>query len=436
MSQKQSSSPALCSCTQLPTATSFPLFPYRFVAYARLPVRSQSGSLVLKPRLLAEHTTGNVSVELLARCPSVQDSEWTECTGTLYVPVAFTDSTVSSLRVEVGATPGIDFDIDNISLVVSETDQNTLIVDNSVEGKWMPGAEILVTSHTTQWDGHQVRRIEHIKTHEDDRNYTELTLDSPIPRPTTVRDNPMFAVEVALLSRNILFQGGPDSNPLHGGHFWIIHTPGARHLVEGVEVKNFGQQGTLGRYPIHLHFCGDNEGSILSKNTVRDSNQRGIVIHGTHNVRLEENIVFNTKGHGIMLEDGFETGNVFVRNLGAATERVDDVIPDNGFNGKESDDVCLYTTCCLVKRAFLFLVRGPHRTQTLSPFSNRRHLRPFGYRTLQTAGLVMWRRVLRAQVSGLSYNCEERKPASFLSFIRNLLLWVNLKITLPTATET
>jgi hypothetical protein len=39
-----------------------------------------------------------------------------------------------------------------------------------------------------------------------------------------------------------------------------------------------------------------------------------------------------------MTEDGNEKGNVFSENLGALTRRATVLIPDNGTNGKETDD--------------------------------------------------------------------------------------------------
>ena len=44
-------------------------------------------------------------------------------------------------------------------------------------------------------------------------------------------------------------------------------------------------------------------GSVLSKNLVRESNQRCYVIHGTHNVTLSENVAFDTFGHCFMTEE-------------------------------------------------------------------------------------------------------------------------------------
>lgn len=314
---------------------------------------------MLRPRLQVQYASGELFEGILANCPSTIGSEWIMCTGLFIVPAAFVGSKVSNLQVGLGGTAKVDFDVDNISLVADGNDPNVLIVNKAVQGKWGPGAEVLVTSHTNKWDGHQVRKIEDIRVH-NDPNYVQLKLDSPIPRPTTLRDDRRFAVEVALLSRNIIFEGGPDSNPLHGGHFWIFHTPNVNQYIVGIEVKKFGQQGILGRYPIHFHFCGNSSGAIVSKNTVRDSNQRAIVIHGTDNVRVEENVVFNTKGHAIILEDGMEQGNKFIRNLGAATGAVDVVIPNNGFNGQETDAVgCSFMGCRICQSALCidFLVQ-------------------------------------------------------------------------------
>jgi hypothetical protein len=93
----------------------------------------------------------------------------------------------------------------------------------------------------------------------------------------------------------------------------------------------------LGRYPIHFHFCSDVAGSIVSKNSIRKSNQRCVVVHGTNKLRIEENVAFDTKGHCYMLEDGIETGNEFIRNLGAQTDAPTTIIPNLGPNGDETD---------------------------------------------------------------------------------------------------
>jgi hypothetical protein len=218
------------------------------------------------------------------------------------------------------------------------TDLRTIIVDAAVRGKWAVGSEIVITSHTIKWDGHQVRTISQVTPFGSDGAYVALLLSSAIDRPTTLIDSPDFAVEVALLSRNIVVQGGSDSNSFHGGHLMIMQTPKVQQYIEGIDFQNCGQQGSLGRYPIHFHLCGDVAGSVVIKNSVRLSNQRCIVVHGTNNLRIESNVAFNTKGHCYMLEDGIETGNTFIRNIGIMTSVQQRLIPNMGTNGKETDD--------------------------------------------------------------------------------------------------
>ena len=127
----------------------------------------------------------------------------------------------------------------------------SIIVDSSIKGKWTTGAEILITSHTRVWNEHQVRKI--VRVSDDATGYVRVELDKAIIRPTTIQESPDFAVEVALLSRNILFEGGSDNQEFHGGHFWIFHTPAVIQSIVGLQVRNFGQQGNLGRF-VHNSF--------------------------------------------------------------------------------------------------------------------------------------------------------------------------------------
>ena len=76
--------------------------------------------------------------------------------------------------------------------------------------------------------------------------------------------------------------------------------------------------------------CDDVEGSLISKNVVENSNQRGVVIHGTDNVTISENILFNVRGHGYFLEDGAEQYNRFYRNLATGIRRVVTLVPSGG----------------------------------------------------------------------------------------------------------
>ena len=96
-----------------------------------------------------------------------------------------------------------------------------------------------------------------------------LKLTSPIDPVSTIASDPNHAVEVALLNRRIVFEADDDvSDDLIGGHLIIFFTPSVSQHLEGVEIRNFGQQGNLGRYPVHFHLCDDGVGSIVRKNVV------------------------------------------------------------------------------------------------------------------------------------------------------------------------
>jgi cell migration-inducing and hyaluronan-binding protein len=77
-----------------------------------------------------------------------------------------------------------------------------------------------------------------------------------------------------------------------------------------------------------------------------------VTVHGTHNLRVENNVTYNTVGHCFFLEDGIETGNWFVRNLAIQTKChtskpcVPTTLAASGEsiargNGQQSEDVLL-----------------------------------------------------------------------------------------------
>ncbi|GJP61604.1 hypothetical protein CLOP_g18747 [Closterium sp. NIES-67] len=148
--------------------------------------------------------------------------------------------------------------------------------------------------------------------------------------------------EVALLNRTIAITGTDEPAPYHreGGHFMVFmsRTP---QFIEGVEFAQMGQQGKLGRYNIHFHVCGDDQGrSVVRKNVMHDSKQRCVVVHTTFNLTVQENVAYHTRGHCFMVEEGGETDNTFLRNLGIWTRAVEVLIPlsSDPTKTEETDD--------------------------------------------------------------------------------------------------
>lgn len=123
--------------------------------------------------------------------------------------------------------------------------------------------------------------------------------------------------EVGLLSHNIVVQGD-GLNPRIGGHAIFVSPANKRTTVQisGVEFRRMGQFNQLGRYPVHFHKLEDRcRNCYIRDSSVHDSIQRGIVIHSTRNMTVRNNVVFNTVGHNIVIEDEMTTGNTIEGNL-------------------------------------------------------------------------------------------------------------------------
>jgi cell migration-inducing and hyaluronan-binding protein len=120
--------------------------------------------------------------------------------------------------------------------------------------------------------------------------------------------------EVGLLTRNIKVQASADAEQSFlGGHIMAMVT--SKMFVEGVELNRMGQNLQLARYPIHWHLVGDARGQYIKNASIHDTYNRCVTVHGTNDVRVENNVTYNIVGHCFFLEDGIEHGNEFVHNL-------------------------------------------------------------------------------------------------------------------------
>mmetsp|Transcript_14645 Transcript_14645/g.20891 ORF Transcript_14645/g.20891 Transcript_14645/m.20891 type:complete len:1853 (+) Transcript_14645:178-5736(+) len=267
----------------------------------------------------------NFTVESLGDCPSASmDTGWVQCDRNFL----FKEKHEKAPKIELVFIVEVDnfsnIDYDDISITLVSPPVSSLIVSSEVTSCWGVGADLLQTSHTLNWEDKNIVNITDITTNED--GDAVVSIYPPIAKPTTQKDDERFGVEIALLSRNILIEGVMDDPvfPEHGANFVVIHTPGVAQTLKGVHFRKVGQQGIFGRYPIHLHMSGAIEGTTISRNTISESFQRCIVIHGTHNVTLDYNVAYDTFGHCYMLEDGIEQNNRFNYNLGASTK----IMPD------------------------------------------------------------------------------------------------------------
>ena len=115
--------------------------------------------------------------------------------------------------------------------------------------------------------------------------------------------------------------GNPDN--YFGGHT-IARQGFLIDQMQGVELYELGQGGSIMHYPVHFHMvrqtpvgAGGSEPITFVKDcSIWDSMTRWIVLHGTQGVRLARNVGYESIGHGFYLEDGTETGNQLYANLG------------------------------------------------------------------------------------------------------------------------
>ncbi|HWK42788.1 MAG TPA: G8 domain-containing protein [Croceibacterium sp.] len=180
--------------------------------------------------------------------------------------------------------------------------------------QWRAGDEIALAS--TDFNPRQAERRTITAI-----NGNNLTLDKPLEYMHFGEIT--FGVdqrgEVGLLTRNIKIQASEDAAESYlGGH--IMAMAGSRMQVSGVELSRMGQHMTLARYPIHWHVLGEGQGQYIKNAAIHDTFNRCVTVHGTNNLRIENNVTFNNVGHCFFLEDGIETGNEFIRNLAIQTK--------------------------------------------------------------------------------------------------------------------
>jgi len=189
---------------------------------------------------------------------------------------------------------------------------NTIEVLNA--GDWKKGDMIVVAS--TDFDPHQAERRTIASV-----SGKVITLDRKLEymHYGQVTFGVDERAEVGMLSRNIHIQASADAEQsFSGGH--VMAMAGSTMRVSGVEFFRMGQHENLARYPIHWHLAGDTQGQYIQNSAIHDTYSRCVTVHGTNNVRVQNNVAYNNVGHCYFLEDGVEHGNQYISNLGMLTK--------------------------------------------------------------------------------------------------------------------
>jgi hypothetical protein len=225
-----------------------------------------------------------------------------------------------------------------------------LTLTHAVQDDWKPDDEIVVTSTDYLPEHSEVAKIASVdgatvtlnKPLEFTHNTTEYDVGANIGastfrtaiEATDGGKSPMLGkaetrAAVALLTRSIRIVSEGDTaretfdqatardpHYMYGGQ--TVARQGFQQLqIQGVEFKQLGQGGLLGRYPVHFHEARRVPAdTYVIDSSVNESMTRWFVIHSTLGVTLARNVGWKSIGHGYFLEDATETDNKLYSNIG------------------------------------------------------------------------------------------------------------------------
>eukprot|EP00058_Branchiostoma_floridae_P026715 XP_002612206.1 hypothetical protein BRAFLDRAFT_108902 [Branchiostoma floridae] len=257
----------------------------------------------------------------------------------------------------------------------ASTGATTLVVEQPVTWKAGDSIAIATTGYRHSQTETEVREIASVDpdgvtiTLTEPLEYEHISVEETFPNSGVTLET---RGEVALLTRNVVIRGSDDpswhdeieaceegfdtgefatqtcfqgrfgeevGSDQFGGHV-LIHQPEpdaglVTARIEHVEFTYVGQAFRLGRYPIHSHLNGDMSSSYVRGCAIHHSFNRAVTMHGTHNLLVERNVVFNIMGGAFFIEDGIETGNIVQYNLAlfvrASTSLLNDDITPAGY---------------------------------------------------------------------------------------------------------
>ena len=252
---------------------------------------------------------------------------WVTCSGDFMIDEELAEASESQLKMKfVNKRDGhrYDLDFDDISIVYQKGYVSELVVDYQDTSCWGHGSDVHVTTSTYyNYDNRKPpgfqAQINNLVDHGD--GTASLMLNEAAVLPViSIEENSDYAAEIALLSRNILIKG-EDGEDKKGGYMQILHTPNIAQRIQGVEFQNMGRYSEVDKYPLQLLYSSNVDGTLISRNSFRQSNQRCVVIEGTSNVTVSDNIAYEALGHCMYI--GYESeDNLIANNLVSAIQNI------------------------------------------------------------------------------------------------------------------
>lgn len=192
-----------------------------------------------------------------------------------------------------------------------------------------------------------------------------ITLATPLAYDHRGARAPDGAVEflphVGNVTRNVVFRSeNPEGTR---GHTIFVQHPDVdiryavfkdmgRTRMGVLDSTEYGSDGAvrrvgtnqIGRYSIHFHHAfgprttpANGYQFTLIGNAVDDASKWGVTVHNSHYGLVRDNVVYNSRGAGIVAEDGTESFNVFERNFVLRSEGSGEFAPRSGYGGATND---------------------------------------------------------------------------------------------------
>ena len=170
-----------------------------------------------------------------------------------------------------------------------------------------------------------------------------------------------FLPHMGNLSRNVIVRS-ENPNGTRGHMIFMSHANVDLRYVEVREMgrtkmgvldstdfdaqNNVAHLGTnqIGRYGIHFHhYFGPRQTPAngyqftLIGDSIDGAPKWGVTVHNSHYGLIQDNVVYNTKGAGIVTEDGTESFNLFDHNFAMRSQGSGEFAPASGYAGAGPD---------------------------------------------------------------------------------------------------
>lgn len=122
----------------------------------------------------------------------------------------------------------------------------------------------------------------------DHQTFSSFTKGDTVPS-VTAPDGSVHRTEVANLTRNVVIEAVDGR-----AHVQFLHCQKPQS-IRYATLRNLGVEGTLGRYPLHFHMCGDgSRGSVVEGVVTEGSRNHAFVPHASHGITFRDTVAYDT----------------------------------------------------------------------------------------------------------------------------------------------